>query len=149
MSVKIPGGFSLQVNGNYESPKVIAGGTLREAYWVDVALKKNLWKNKATVIVNCSDIFKTHQYITDYNNALYNETIDRVKETRIGTLTFTYRFGKSEMGKGGRSKKDSNMQKDKEDRENNLKGDDKDDQGGGMPGGQGGGGGAKSGGNNN
>jgi len=142
-SIKIPGGFSLQINANYESPKVIAGGSLKETYWVDMALKKNLWKNKATVIINCSDIFKTHQFVTIYDNPSYHETIDRVRETRIGNLTFTYRFGKSDIGSGkGKGKpKDNgnNLQKDKEDRENNLKGDDKDDQGGGGQGGNGGG----------
>jgi hypothetical protein len=150
-SIKLPDGFSFQINANYESPKVIAGGSLRETYWVDLALKKNLWKNKATIIVNCSDVFKTHQFITDYNNLQYTETINRVRETRIGNLTFTYRFGKSDIGKGRNKQKDNsnNLQKDKEDRENNLKGDDKDDQGGGGGAPQGGQGGGKGGGTHN
>ncbi len=149
-SIKLPKNFSFQVNANYESPKVIASGTLRETYWVDLALRKNLWKNKATLILNCSDIFKTHVYVTDYKLATYTETINRVRETRIGNITFTYMFGKTDNGnKGGKHSKDDKNKPPKpgdEERDNNLK--DKNDDGGGQGGGSGGpgGGGQKSGG---
>jgi len=116
-SVKLPKNFSLQINGNYESPKVIAEGTLRRTYWVDMALRKNFWKNKATLILNCSDIFKTHVFVTDYNLATYNETVYRLKETRIGTITFTYRFGKSDIAKKVKSS-DNKLDEDKDNSQN-------------------------------
>jgi iron complex outermembrane recepter protein len=146
-NLKLPKNFSLQVNANYESPKVIAQGSLKETYWIDVALRKNFWKNKATLVLNCSDIFNTHQLITIYNLTSYSETINRVRETRIGNITFTYRFGKQDKGAGapggmGGRRDRSQESKGKpakpsdEDREKNLKeGDDNDQQGGGMPGG--------------
>ena len=140
--MKLPKNYSLQLNANYESSKVIAQGYLHPTYWVDLALRKNLFKNKATVIINCSDIFKTHVFVTDYNLAAYYETINRVKETRIGNLTFTYRFGKSDAGKQGKRARGDDKAKPmspiEKDRENNLT--DGDDQGGGDPGGGGGGG---------
>jgi len=148
-NIKLPGNFSLQINGNYESPKVVPQGKLQEVYWVDVALRKNLWKNKATIVINCSDIFNTRKYTTIYNvPGFYNETYYRDRETRVGNITFTYRFGKSDFGKSaagdkrkGKGAKDDNGMPQKEDRENNLKGDDKDDNGGGTTGGGGKGGG--------
>jgi len=154
-NLKLPKNFSFQVNANYESPKVIAQGNLRETYWVDVALKKGFWKNKATLIINCSDIFKTHTFYTDYNLLAYNETINRVKETRIGNLTFTYRFGKSDIGNKNAAGKRGKSPDDKlkpvkpgeEDRNNNLKEGDDNDQGGGGP--NGGGGQKKDGGSRN
>ena len=142
-SLKLPKNFSLQLNANYESAKVIAQGSLHPSGWVDLALRKNLWKNKATIIINCSDIFKTRQFITDYNLTAYNETINRVKETRIGNLTFTYRFGKTDLKqspgkqrgmKGDDKGKPANL--DNKDREGNLKESDDNDQGGGGVGGQ-------------
>jgi iron complex outermembrane receptor protein len=146
-NIKLPKNFSVQINGNYESPKVIAQGNLKETYWVDVAVRKNLWKNKATLILNCSDIFKTHILVTNYNLPAYSETIDRVRETRIGNITFTYRFGKSDAGKnfatgsGGKRGKDTKPKVEKpsdDDRTKNLKeGDDNDQGGGGMQGGGG------------
>ena len=137
-SIKLPKSFSLQINGNYESGKVIAQGNLKETYWVDVALRKNLWKNKATIILNCSDIFNTHRFYTVYDQPAYYETINRVKETRIGNITFTYRFGKTDMGKQGGSKKMKPEDKPKQvtptdkDRTNNMKdGEDGGGEGGG------------------
>ncbi|MFI5196780.1 MAG: TonB-dependent receptor domain-containing protein, partial [Chitinophagales bacterium] len=149
-NIKLPKNFSFQVNANYESPKVIAQGNLKETYWVDLALRKNFWKNKATLILNCSDVFKTHVFVTDNNLNTYNETIDRVKETRIGNITFTYRFGKSDAGKSGgpNAGKHGKTMDDKnkppkptdEERDKNLKEGDDNDQGGGgggNPGGKG------------
>jgi iron complex outermembrane receptor protein len=143
-NLKLPKNFSFQVNANYESPKVITQGTLKETYWIDLALRKNFWKNKATLILNCSDVLNTHKTVTNYNLPYYDETINRVKETRIGNLTFTYRFGKTDLGKnagGGKKGKPDDKKKlapaTSEDRTNNMKEGDDNDQGGG--GGQGGG----------
>ncbi len=146
-SVKLPANFSLQFNGNYESPKVITQGKQRESYWLDVAVRKNLWKNKANLVINCSDVFKTRQFINNYNTTLYYQTINRVKETRIGNITFTYRFGKQEGGKpGGVGEKGRGGKRGEgkrtdaptdNDRTNNLKqNDDSDNSGGGGNGGQ-------------
>ena len=151
-SVKLPKNFNLQINANYESPKVIAQGTLRETYWMDIALRQNFWKNKATLVLNCSDVFKTHTYVTDFNLKAYTQVIDRYRETRIGNITFTYRFGKSDMGKGGsgmgpggkREKKPEDKNKpvkpSDEERDNNLKDKNDDNGGGGQGGGPAGGG---------
>lgn len=140
-NVKLPKNFSFQVNANYESPKVIAQGNLKETYWIDLALRKNLWKNKATLVVNCSDILKTHILVTNYDLPAYSQTINRVRETRIGNITFTYRFGKSDAGKnfatgkaGGKGKGGDDKLKpvkpNDEDRLKNLKEGGDDDQGG-------------------
>ncbi len=138
-SVKLPKNFSIQLNANYESPKVIAQGSLQQSGWVDLAVRKNLWKNKATIVVNCADIFKSRRFVTDYNLAAYNESINRVKETRIGNITFTYRFGKTDLKQGPGSKarggkgdeKSKPVNPDGKDRESNLKDSDDNDQGGG------------------
>ncbi len=147
-NIKLPKNFSFQVNANYESPKVITQGTLKETYWVDLALRKNFWKNKATLVINCSDVFKSHRFVTNYDLAAYSETINRVKETRIGNIQFTYRFGKQDLNKnaGGKRGKGEDKGKGKpekpgdEDRSKNMKENDDNDQGGGQGGAPGGGG---------
>jgi outer membrane receptor protein involved in Fe transport len=138
-NLKLPANISLQVNVNYESPKVVAQGTIRESYWMDVALRKNFFKNKATLVLNCSDVFKTRQFITDYT-APFIEEYNRIKETRIGNISFTYRFGKSDLGKAAADKHKPDDKKklapEEEDREKNMKsGDDNDQNGGGGQGG--------------
>jgi len=145
-NLKLPKSFSFQVNVNYTSPQVIAQGTMEQAWWMDAAIRKTLWKNKATIVVNCSDIFNTHHFITDYKLAAYNETINRVKETRVGNLTFTYRFGKSDFGKT-KHMDDKPIVPTEQDRTKNLKqGGDDNDQGGDQGKGNGNGNGGKGGG---
>ena len=145
-NVKLPKGFSLQLNGNYESPKVLAQGKLQEAYWVDIALRKNLLNNKATLVINVSDIFNTRKYTTRYDYLTYYQTTYRDRETRIGNISFTYRFGKSDNGgapqggnnNGGNRKrsqpKEKKVEKPTEKERNNLKSDESD--GGGQQGGK-------------
>lgn len=90
---KLPAGFSLQLNGNYEAPKTIAQGQLQEVGWLDAAIRKNLWNNKATLVLNVSDIFNTRKYTTEYAYPSYTQITYRDRETRIGNISFTYRFG--------------------------------------------------------
>lgn len=106
-TLKLPADFSLQVNGNYRSPKIVAQGRRKEVYWIDVALRKSLWDGKANLVLNVSDIFNTRKYTTNYdflNNwqSSYND-----RETRIGRISFTYRFGNTDRkGFGSRKKSD-------------------------------------------
>jgi hypothetical protein len=130
-NVKLPAGFSLQLNGNYESPKVLAQGTLNEVYWVDIALRKNLLNNKATLVLNVSDIFNTRKYTTNYDYVTYYLSAYRDRETRIGNISFTYRFGNDQMPQAKSSggdkrprKADRKEEKPTEKERNNLKSDD-------------------------
>jgi len=130
---KITQNISVQLMGNYESAKPAAQGRLQEVYWVDAALKANFLKNnKASVTFNVTDIFNTRKYTTNYNLPLYDQVIYRNRETRIGTLTFSYKFGRSDInnkmgggnpggGRKGRPGGDSDNKKDAKDRDSNLK----------------------------
>jgi len=95
-NVKLPADFSLQVSGNYEGPKVVAQGFRKEVYWLDVALRKSLWEGKANLVLNVSDIFNTRKYTTDFDFGQYLQSNYNDRETRIGNITFSYRFGSSE-----------------------------------------------------
>lgn len=103
---KLPKDFSIQVNGNYDAPKVIAQGTRQEVYWLDVALRKNFLNNKASLVLNVSDIFNTRKYTNNYDFGRNIQTNYYDRETRVGNITFTYNFGgvDSKMSKWGRRK---------------------------------------------
>jgi outer membrane receptor protein involved in Fe transport len=141
-NVKMPFGFSLQLNGNYESSKVLAQGKLEDVYWIDVAIRKNLFHNKATLVMNVSDIFNSRKYTTVYTYpGAYVQSTYRDRETRIGNISFTYRFGSSDnsVPKGMDMKPDSKRGKPKEKKiekpvekdRNNLKSDESDSGSGG------------------
>lgn len=103
-TIRMPKDFSLQVNGNYEGPKVVAQGTRHEVYWIDVALRKNMLKGKANLVLNVSDIFNTRKYTTDFDFGTTLQTNYNDRETRIGNISFTYRFGKTDNGQSGSRK---------------------------------------------
>ncbi len=129
--------ISFQLMGNYESAKPLAQGRLNEVYWIDAAVKATFLKgNKASITLNVSDIFNTRKYTTNYNLPLYSQNIYRDVETRIGTINFSYNFGKSEFGnggrgRGGRGKKGNNeIKKEAKERDGNIKSSDDDNNGG-------------------
>lgn len=105
-NVKLPKGFSLQANGTYEAAKVAAQGTTQQVWWIDLAIRKNLLNNRANIVLNVSDIFNTRKYTTDFRFPNASQSIYRDRETRIGNLTFSWRFGKSEARPAGRRNKD-------------------------------------------
>lgn len=132
---KLPGDFSLQINANYNSQKVEPQGIRKEVYWIDAAIRKNLLKDKATLVLNVSDIFNTRKYTNEYDFGYAVQTQYRDRETRIGNISFTYRFGSSDIGKGrsykrGGKKQDIKPDTDKN-RDENIK-DNNDDGGGGF-----------------
>lgn len=129
-NLKLPGNFSFQINFQYESPKIIAQGHMQETSWVDMAIRKTLWKNKINIVFNVSDVFDTRKYTSIYevDNAYY-ESYVRARETRVANFSITYRFGKSALDKyipdstpmGGKRKAKQNGQPSDKNRENNLK----------------------------
>jgi len=128
-NIKLPMGFNLQVNGSYESPKVVPEGHLQEVYWIDVAIRKNFLKNKATLVLNYSDILNSRKFTTIYDpspSLRYYEKFYRDRESSIGNITFSYRFGKTLDDKMSKKGQKDNMApeliKDAKDREGNLKG---------------------------
>ncbi|HYD20751.1 MAG TPA: outer membrane beta-barrel family protein, partial [Flavipsychrobacter sp.] len=135
-NIKLPADFSIQLNGNYEAPKVVAQGFRQEVYWIDVALRKNFWDGKANLVLNVSDIFNTRKYNTDFDFGPYLQTNYNDRETRIGNITFSYRFGSSEArsfggrrrgARGAKTELNPDTNKDRD----NIKDKDNDDGGGG------------------
>jgi hypothetical protein len=80
-----------------------------------VGVRRDLFRERASLSLNVTDIFDTREFRTRFAPGSLPETRNRKRETRIGTLTFTYRFGKQADN----------------DRRNRQKGDDDEGQGGG------------------
>jgi len=123
-TVRLPKGFSLQINGSYEAPEIEAQGVEKAVYFIDAAIRKSFWKNNATIVLNVSDIFNTRKYTRRYELEHYYQLTYRDRETRVGNITFTYRFGKADMGKRRQGGNGENRVKDR------MKSRDDGDQGG-------------------
>lgn len=93
ISYKFPKQFTLQVNGNYESPKILLLGVAKEIYSMDISLNKMIgtkWIFNATL----SDVFNTRRMGTHYETPYYIQDLSRRRESRYVRFTVTYLFGK-------------------------------------------------------
>lgn len=89
----IPNFVTIQLQGNYRGPIVMPQGELKPFWTVNAGVRKDILNNKATVSLNVSDIFNTgiFKMFTEDERFIQERIFNR--ETRIATLSFTYRFG--------------------------------------------------------
>lgn len=93
ISYKFPKNFTLQLNGNYESPKILLLGVANQIYSMDISLNKMIgtkWIFNATL----SDVFNSRRMGTHYQTPYYVQDLSRRRESRYVRLTVTYLFGK-------------------------------------------------------
>jgi len=103
ISYKFPKNITLQVNGNYESPKILLLGYSKPIYSMDVSLNymiKTKWILNATL----SDAFNTRVSGTHYETPYYVQDLSRRRETRYVRFTISYLFGKMDASIFKRSK---------------------------------------------
>ncbi len=86
--------FSFQMDGRYRSPRVIPQGKQLEEYTIDMALRKDLFKNqRGSIVFNVNDLLNTNKNGTIYDTpSFYQESYSRWR-IRTFRLTFTYKFG--------------------------------------------------------
>ncbi|MEP6675875.1 MAG: outer membrane beta-barrel protein, partial [Ferruginibacter sp.] len=84
-------------NGIYNSGSQYGFMVSKPQWGVSVGGQKQVLKNKGTVRFNITDIFWTNlpQGTITYNN--YIEYWHATRESRIATISFTYRFGKTSI----------------------------------------------------
>ena len=93
LSYKFPKNITLQVNGNYESPKILLLGVANEIYSMDVSLNY-MYKTKWIFNATLSDVFNSRRMGTHYQTPYYNQDLSRRRESRYFRFTVTYLFGK-------------------------------------------------------
>lgn len=93
ISYKFPKNFTLQMNGSYESPRILLLGYSQPNYGFDVSVNKMIgvkWILNATV----SDVMNTRRMGTYYETPFYIQELSRRRENRFFRFTVTYLFGK-------------------------------------------------------
>ncbi|MBA3665483.1 MAG: outer membrane beta-barrel protein [Bacteroidetes bacterium] len=92
-SYKLPKSVTLQVNGNYESPRILLLGYSNPIYSMDVSLNKMIgfkWIFNLTL----SDAFNSRRMGAHYQTPYYIQDLSRRRESRYVRFTVTYIFGK-------------------------------------------------------
>jgi outer membrane receptor protein involved in Fe transport len=104
--------LSLQYTFNYQPPRFGPQGRISARYSMDAALKQNLFKNKASLSLRVSDIFNTLEFnVLTESDGIYSDFY-RKRESRIGFLTFAYRFGTEDKSQR-RQRREENQNQDR------------------------------------
>lgn len=106
VSYKFPMGFAAQINGSYEAPKPMPGGTSNPVYFFDISVSKEF--GAFTINFGVSDVLNSnahgYSYYVPYE---YSQSQSKRRQTRFAKLGFTYKFGKDDKPvKAKRNKKD-------------------------------------------
>jgi hypothetical protein len=89
---RLPKNFTVQLNGNYESPRVILQGTMIPQYSVNASLNKTI-KRKWIFNLSVNDIFNTRRWGAYYDTPFYTQENSRRRETRFLRFSVSYNFG--------------------------------------------------------
>ncbi len=104
--------ISVQLTGEYESPRVIPQGRRLEQFDSDLALRKDLFKgNKGSITFSVNDVLNTRRYGVIYDtDSFYQESYRRWR-TRSFKLTLSYKFGDSNFSLFKRSGRNSDEER--------------------------------------
>ncbi len=102
VSTKVSKQFSFQITGNYMAPRKQPQGTFKGMSGIDLGFKYDFKGGKWSVNGSLSDVFDMREFNIDNTGLGFRQEMVRKRETRIGNLTLSYRFGKSELGRDRR-----------------------------------------------
>ena len=113
ISYKFPMGFAAQINGSYEAPKPVAGGSTTPVYFFDLAASKEL--GPLTINFGISDVLNSNS--RGYNYDIPDEYIQSLlkrRQTRYAKLGLTFKFGKDDKVTKRKPKKEKDTGKEDE-----------------------------------
>lgn len=96
--------FLLQINCNYQSARLTAQGRVDNIFVCNLGIRHNFIKNKLSVTITASDIFKTLKQTTELNSNLIHQISSIRRDTRIIYAGLSIRFGKIKNNKSTEDK---------------------------------------------
>lgn len=95
---KLFNNLGFQLIAEYEGPRVIPQGRNKPQYGIDVAMRKEFFKKKAGALsLSVNDLFNTRRFGTIYDTEDFYQDGYRRWNIRSVRLTFSYRFGDSDL----------------------------------------------------
>jgi len=95
ITYRLPKDFTIQLNGNYDAPKIILQGTTTPQYSMDASINKSI-KRKWIFSLTLNDAFNTRQWGAKYDTPFYIQEISRRRESRFLRFTVSYNFGEQD-----------------------------------------------------
>ncbi|MCC3151617.1 TonB-dependent receptor [Hymenobacter sp. BT770] len=96
-TVALPRAWTLDVNATYQSREQYGFNNARPLGQLTLGAQKSLWDRKATLKLNVTDVLYTN---IEGGTSAYNNYVERFRQpgdSRVATLTLTYRFGNDKL----------------------------------------------------
>lgn len=93
-SFMMPRDWSAELTGWYQSEQLYGYMHINPQLVLSIGLQKQLWEKKATVKLSITDLLLQQNPIGRSDYYSYHETFIVQRDSRVVTLTATYRFGK-------------------------------------------------------
>lgn len=88
----LEGNWILQLRGNYEAPQQTPQGKLKAIYFLDLSVKKDFWRNKASLSLNVQDIFNSRINRSIFrSDTFFTEQESQYRRRQIN-LSLSYRL---------------------------------------------------------
>jgi outer membrane receptor protein involved in Fe transport len=88
----LPGNIDWQTRMNYRGPREDAQNKNQGIFSMNLAFSKDLFKDKASIAFNISDVFNSRKRITETTTPTFNSESEFQWRKRTFNLSFTYRF---------------------------------------------------------
>lgn len=89
--------ISAELSGNFRAKEIYAYDIIQPIWFVSAGVQKKMLNNRATVKLNISDIFFTNKVTADVAFTDYKEYFLVKRETRVATVSFSYKFGNTNV----------------------------------------------------
>lgn len=89
--------INVELMGDYRSPMEYGTLKLSSQYGIDAGISKSLLNKRANLKLALSDVFNTREQSISSAYTGLNYNLTQKNESRVGRISFTYRFGKSEI----------------------------------------------------
>ncbi|WP_207433124.1 TonB-dependent receptor domain-containing protein [Sabulibacter ruber] len=93
---QLPKGWSAEVIGVYNSREIYGFLDIQPVRHLSIGVQKQLWDKKGNVKLNVADVFYSNKTRATTTLTGYSERFYQRRDTRVATLSFTYRFGKNQ-----------------------------------------------------
>jgi len=89
--------LDVQITANYRSANVSSQGRIQPFYFTEIAVRKDVLKDRGSITLRVSDVFNTQQFLVHAYAPGLESDFTFKRESRVGWLGFSYRFGQQEQ----------------------------------------------------
>jgi outer membrane receptor protein involved in Fe transport len=109
---KLPYKTDLQLTYFYRAPMELPQGTMKDMQMTTIAVSKKVWKDRGVISARLSDPFDLQRFGFEFEEDTYYQDFTRKRQSRIFTLSFSYRFGELRDRDGRRQRMDQQPRED-------------------------------------